>query len=1065
MTTLSQKLAGILCTVALACIAATMAIPASGATVAFYDFRLGGHNWSHATGNGSITNFDFGEDGMSFTVSAEDPHVWGPAENYPDDEPAVLLFRMKSTAGTAGQIFYGQSFTVEDSTNFTAINDGQWHDYEFELPPLGADAIIRIDPCHNQTGDITIAWVHTQAPITNSMAIGWDFRTGFNGWSGNFDVSDSVISSNGWSFVSTGIDPWLNSPVTDFPTGGQLTFRIYMKSSANIHAQIFYAPNGVGFSEENSVRFTVNPDGQFHEYFVPMPTLGAAYKLRFDPASSPGSITVQQIQAETICVTLPLFKKPSRPQPGGQTPLSISSDDLTLRHYRQRWGSFVLDVDGEEIASSHDKDELGFAEGDLYQFTSLTSAYFSVTNMAGALVEQAIFTDNNGGTWTLTRQFTTGTLSGTINVQMQVQCSQTRNVLHIPWLTLFPGLETYGSDKKQGLLAGLEYLSDEPSSSRKDLTAPQYLRRIPHPNKLTFPLMAVCQGERYLGVMWNLSDYIAAVYDTPDRIFHSDSHIMALWAPSVGAFRNENVLTAHNSFILDTGTTLEVSFVLTGGRSDNVVPVIQNYVSMFGLPSQPDFNGGFDSAVELLSAGWTLSDGYDGAGKWRHAVWYSVFGFQTAADAVVYSKWLAVHSTNPVTIAALESAATLGKQRLDEADPNYFSGVAHNAWPMRHFILGKIPEYLSAQRSWTLSGLSQFNGDGIRVYVQPSGKPDMSVTHFTNHANGYSASTLYYTLEGAQLTGDDSLIAQSIAVLDKQTILYSNSVPRGAQTWEIPLHTPDIMASAYLVGCYVKGYELTGRTDLLEQAKYWAWTGLPFIYLGRSIGGDIGDYATIPVLGATQWVAPVWLGLPVQWCGLVYRNNLLRLSHHDSAGPWKQIADSVTASGLQQTWPHTDTGRQGLLPDFFYVDTQYRDGPAINAGTLQTGLAELYGMGSLYGFHRSETTDWLLHVPSELKIISDTNKTVHFTTDGWGTIPYSILLSGVEELPPTILAGPLGSQINSFSIPQYQYNATYDWLIVTNVVGDTEFIISAIPETGFIWIIGLLVLLIKGGAR
>ncbi len=45
---------------------------------------------------------------------------------------------------------------------------------------------------------------------------------------------------------------------------------------------------------------------------------------------------------------------------------------------------------------------------------------------------------------------------------MQVQCSQTRNVLHIPWLTLFPGLETYGSDKKQGLLAGLEYLTDEP---------------------------------------------------------------------------------------------------------------------------------------------------------------------------------------------------------------------------------------------------------------------------------------------------------------------------------------------------------------------------------------------------------------------------------------------------------------------------------------------------------------------------------------------------------------------------------------------------------------------------
>jgi hypothetical protein len=369
---------------------------------------------------------------------------------------------------------------------------------------------------------------------------------------------------------------------------------------------------------------------------------------------------------------------------------------------------------------------------------------------------------------------------------------------------------------------------------------------------------------------------------------------------------------------------------------------------------------------------------------------------------------------------------------------------------------------LSYRRNQGFSYLSEFNDDGIRVYTHSPSRPDLSVTHFTNNANGYSATPLYYALEAAELTGDDSLITQAINVLDKQTILYSNSVPRGAQTWEIPLHTPDIMASAYLVGCYVKGYELTGRTDLLEQAKYWAWTGLPFIYLGRSFGGAIGDYATIPVLGATQWVAPVWLGRPVQWCGLVYRNNLLHLSHHDSAGPWKQIADSVTASGLQQTWPHTDIGRQGLLPDFFFVDTQYRDGPAINAGTLQTGLAELYGTGSLYGFHRSKATGWLIHVPSELEILSDTNNTVRFTTDGWGTIPYSILLSGVKELPPTILTGVSGSPVNSITNPQYQYNATYDWMIITKVVGDTEFTISAIPEPGFIWIIVLILPFLKG---
>jgi len=93
-------------------------------------------------------------------------------------------------------------------------------------------------------------------------------------------------------------------------------------------------------------------------------------------------------------------------------------------------------------------------------------------------------------------------------------------------------------------------------------------------------------------------------------------------------------------------------------------------------------------------------------------------------------------------------------------------------------------------------------------------------------------------------------------------------VPRGAQTWEVPLHTPDILASAHLVRCYLYAYQLTGDADLLEQARYWAWTGVPFVYLEQPVPGDVGLYATIPVFGATQWVAS-WLGKPVQWCGLV----------------------------------------------------------------------------------------------------------------------------------------------------------------------------------------------------
>jgi len=45
------------------------------------------------------------------------------------------------------------------------------------------------------------------------------------------------------------------------------------------------------------------------------------------------------------------------------------------------------------------------------------------------------------------------------------------------------------------------------------------------------------------------------------------------------------------------------------------------------------------------------------------------------------------------------------------------------------------------------------------------------------------------------LRADATWTEAALELLDKQTLLYANTVPRGAQTWEIPLHTPDILAA------------------------------------------------------------------------------------------------------------------------------------------------------------------------------------------------------------------------------------------------------------------------------
>ena len=174
-------------------------------------------------------------------------------------------------------------------------------------------------------------------------------------------------------------------------------------------------------------------------------------------------------------------------------------------------------------------------------------------------------------------------------------------------------------------------------------------------------------------------------------------------------------------------------------------------------------------------------------------------------------------------------------------------------------------------------GNTGFEPDGRVLYRAQNGKPDFGKTHFAPDANGLTAGAVLAVLTGALQSGDPELAAQAIGKL-RAIDRFMNTVPRGAQTWEVPLHTPDILASAHLVRCYTIGCELTGEASMLEQARYWAYSGLPFVYLRQPTEGPVGLYATIPVFGATNWEAPNWLGMRVPWSPNCRRRRFTRMS-------------------------------------------------------------------------------------------------------------------------------------------------------------------------------------------
>jgi hypothetical protein len=338
----------------------------------------------------------------------------------------------------------------------------------------------------------------------------------------------------------------------------------------------------------------------------------------------------------------------------------------------------------------------------------------------------------------------------------------------------------------------------------------------------------------------------------------------------------------------------------------------------------------------------------------------------------MFQDWLAQRTEDQALQRRLGEAA---REAIAHVDPASYDAatVSHITYPVQSLLYGHVEENARRAEQMARSLLSRFESDGSVKYHPPATGNDLGKTNPTPEANGLAAPLVAQVLQLASVSGNRELIDQGLRLL-RAMDKFSGTVPRGAQTWEVPLHTPDVLASAYLVRAYVLGYELSGDAHFLEEAKYWAWAGVPFVYLVAP-AEPVGIYASVPVFGATQWRAPVWMGLPVQWCALVYADAIYRLAEFDPQAPWTQIADGIVVSGIQQIWPAGyDSARQGLLPDSFALRSQTRRDPAINPGTVMAAAARLYGRLPLYDFHCFPKRGLLVHAPGRIGDAHDADK-------------------------------------------------------------------------------------------
>jgi hypothetical protein len=425
---------------------------------------------------------------------------------------------------------------------------------------------------------------------------------------------------------------------------------------------------------------------------------------------------------------------------------------------------------------------------------------------------------------------------------------------------------------QQGLLAGLEFLGrGEGSSSKLDVETGAHLRFAPDPLKVTMPLAAFVTDRASVAMTWT-DMTLQPVYATPNLFDASDDHRMALRGTKIRA-------------------TVRIG-------QDPLEEAILWATRTWGLPPVPDAPRSTEAQWELclraLNGPLKTKDG------WGHC-----------AEERWPRRWFA------------DMASTIWRIAGEAPDvPELVPNGSHIRNDTVYFVSGRVSQWLDIQEGQVRQFLGQQRPDGSFRYAGKYARG-----HFEDTASGVCARPAAALLEHAWITGDREAMDAGLRTLE---FMKRFNTPRGAQVWEVPLHTPDLLASAYLVWAYTRGYELTGNKEYLLQARKWALSGVPFVYLWGC--HPVMVYATPPVYGATNWRAPVWFGLPVQWVGLVYAYGLAMLAPHDDTLDWSHLARGILVAGEQMQYP--DGPHVGLLPDAFALSGQERRPWRINPCSL-----------------------------------------------------------------------------------------------------------------------------------
>lgn len=518
-------------------------------------------------------------------------------------------------------------------------------------------------------------------------------------------------------------------------------------------------------------------------------------------------------------------------------------------------------------------------------------------------------------------------------------------------LTLWAGERSFAGNKSEAIFPGLEWLEKEEwSSSDLDIAKDHKdrLRYVPHPNKITIPAMGVFHDGVCVGLLWDARQKWDGVHDRPSAVFASpnyfeghNNHLMGLFLPSVPEWVKENERQAATPYELKPNQPLTLTaYIYADGEAKDALAVVDKWFEIFGVPEpMPKPRGSWEREVAFSMRGYLDSALWDA----KEEMWRASIGGPSLMTGLSRQP----DFTFDVAMGALLSGDANIRRRCAERLARLRQlGVAPVAddlgflsFPDVSSSSVRVEDQISALVARATSLIRQQGEDGAWRF--DADRKDMGVFKGMDYHElgpdeaaelGTCARHAYEVLRAARLTGDKDLFAAGARALQ---FMERFKVPRAAQVWEVPVHTPDVLAAADAVDAYLEAYYFTGSPEHLARAIHWARKGLPFLYVWNEDQFPFMRYASIPVFGAT-WYQGSWFGTPVQWNGLRYAYAVLKLAEElegregevrvkrgkieeNKISPyfhsafWRKIGEGVTVSALCQQ--STDEKDVALWPD------------------------------------------------------------------------------------------------------------------------------------------------------